>query len=36
MKTERQESTAVKVCRRIVGAAIALALAVFVFVVVRF
>lgn len=36
MKTERQESTAVKVCRRTVGAVIALALAVFVFVVVRF
>ncbi len=36
MKTERQESTAVKVCRRIVGAVIALALAIFVFVVVRF
>lgn len=36
MKTERQESTASKIGRRIVGAIIALALAVFVFVVVRF
>ena len=34
MKTERQESTSAKVCRRVVGAVIALALAVFVFVVV--